>query len=121
MDPTVATTGLPAVVGGLPFTTGAPYKFTVDKNTPLRPNYDISSAGVITGKAQVSKALTTSILYATDARGITIQISQPITIDGINNSLRFRDSSNFDLPPMVVGVHPANYSFYNLSGYVVDG
>lgn len=87
---------LPAVSGGLPFTTGSPYRFKAIDLLPFR----ISNGGTITGKATVSMDRHQAYIYAYDARGEEVVIygnpevpsKQGITVSEIAASVRFKGS-----------------------------
>lgn len=87
---------LPAVSGGLPYTTGSPYRFKAIDLLPFR----ISNGGTITGKATVAMERHQAYIYAYDARGKEIVIygspevpsRQGITISEIAATVRFKGS-----------------------------
>lgn len=61
----------PGVSGGLPYATGAPYRFEA---IGLLPNFRISQYGIITGQAKVSLAEHQAEIFVLDARGKRIPI-----------------------------------------------
>lgn len=61
---------LPAVSGGLPFTTGSPYRFRAVDLLPFR----ISKGGLVAGKATIAMPRHQAYIYAKDARGKEIPI-----------------------------------------------
>lgn len=56
----------PYVSGGLPFTSGAPYRFTA---VGLLPDWEITTDGILKGKARTSMAAHEATLIVKDSRG----------------------------------------------------
>ena len=73
-----------AVSGGLPYTSGPPYRFTASN---LLPDFTISNDGVITGLTQVQSEERVARIFAYDARGKVKYID--INVAEIRTTLKF--------------------------------
>ena len=102
---------VPAVTGGLQYSTGNPYRFTA---IGLSPNFEINNAGKINGQAIVAQEARTATLIAIDARGKEVSIK--ISISTITGALYVRqDKNNYVLPEAIVNkgsVDGSEYAFY---------
>jgi hypothetical protein len=100
----------PAVVGGAPWTSGPKYKFRVDKDYPLRPNFELTEAGVISGVTNYSKPETLVKFYAKDSRGKEIPIAANIRFGAVNNGLSYPFKSSYNIPQRLVNTPIAGYN-----------
>ena len=114
---TSSITGKALVTGGQPFSGSKPYEMR--GGAFLTPDYRISKAGVISGRATTSYEKRDNIvtIYAKDARGK--EIARQFTIDKVVGSLKYNGPALF-LKEAYVGQYTAPGTDYYLEMHYSD-